>query len=426
MKFLEFQEIYYSEFGEIAERYPLATSYFDVMLRQLVAQRIELYRKNVEKLHSEYGYRKRRAKIKLSLSKGVSRDSKSKIIICTLPQAPAIADIVGSISEGESICMRSSLSIRDGFFNVSADDMAISSRGYQCMLSVLKSAEVRKIRRAYSEFDRFNEALNLICSEVANSLNHYNVIGILSHNLHFKEGYILAKASQMAGIPTIEVAHGFTADPLWMSVWPIHADYEVLWSHGILKRAEKDWPDARRARSFGAPFMSLERGPVIGDSVLLLLDPLFSKHGWEKLKRMESFGKVLVERGAKIQFRAHPKCKSHDDLKVYSTFLIDHLSEDSLAVDLNRARAVVGTVSSVLAESVAMGIPSYQLNDGEDIMVEGAKTFNVGEAQGFLHRIMDGSSAPKISFEKDYCESFLRDVLLAPSRYPPSYSSYPA
>lgn len=409
--FAEFEEGFQIRFASIAEKYPLSFQYFEKFLRQFHAQRNILVEKSVQKLRARNKKRRFRARIKNFISLPVRNFQNSDSIICDVSRAPAIGTVLNELAADRETSVLSQLPLSRGKRFLTLRDAIVCAEGYEDALQVLNLGSTDEVVKNHDKFAAFEKSIKQIINHCTEPLKVLNVRGVVSHNLHSEEGLVLNLAAQSIGIPTIEIAHGYTADALWTTAWPVRANYLVMWADEVVERAKRDFDRSGKTLSFGPPFSSAARGNDVVGKILLLLDPKNpGSNVNQHLERMELFGKRLNELGHDVMFRAHPKCWAHNDIKDYSSFILNRLSRQTLNDDLSSCRCVIGTVSSVFLEANARGIPSFQLSDSFSVRMQGSEIIQEDQIE-YLDTLIQKSSNQHQDFDYIRCRQFFDTTL---------------
>ncbi|QDS96352.1 hypothetical protein FF011L_51600 [Roseimaritima multifibrata] len=223
---------------------------------------------------------------------------------------------------------------------------------------------------------QFNRAVRKNVFSVRNFLSQEKIALLVVHDAHHVAGRIICAAAEQCGIPVVEVAHGYTQCPNLISVSPVIASVEVVWSDQLASRIRCFGLPSDRCRvvSFGFPKSLVCRCPLPRfRQALVLVNPISRMSVREREiyhSEMSHVLRMFCDHGWLVKLRVHP---SEKYLSVVADFFCDFdviLRKDTLENDLANSRIVVGTASSVLVEALFNGIPVIQLAGDKDIRLE--------------------------------------------------------
>lgn len=240
----------------------------------------------------------------------------------------------------------------------------------------------------------FIEKCRLRIFELERILRKYRIKSIISTDLHSTSGLIIAYSAQKALIPTMEYSHAILYDPGLISVAPIVADRELLWSNHCMNYMRTHSPEqVLRCEVVGVPQLR----PKISSStaakpsaVLLLLEikEIFSSEYNFSLyiKLVRKIIDLCKSNNIVIKLREHPK---YQKLERYRREFSDvDFSTGGFTDALSSISFVVGASSSTLAEASANGIGALSVSELRLIAnveeISGIPSVTIEQLSGFI------------------------------------------
>ena len=310
--------------------------------------------------------------------------------------------------------------------------ISFSYRNYQ---SVLEKSVDDVLYPDNSELHAITKRLDLGIKFAAFFLKVLNVKIIFSHDCHSQVGMLITHAARLCDIPVVEVAHGYTQDESLLTVFPMSADYEIVWGD-LLKDQIKERLLEERVfdrsgdliRSFGQIIRGddltevgarvvEEHGPVPANRVLVLVPRLFTYLDISSRTAVISEFAYLIaelERSrCSVSIRPSPFCREADLLilqrygGIFSAIDID----SDQVVDLDRFDIVIGAMSSLLYEAAICGVRAYQLSDFPGVHIEGAIITSFHECVSDIHRSNNYPQDTVSRFRETEFRSFLSGLI---------------
>lgn len=291
---------------------------------------------------------------------------------------------------------------------------------YISILQAIKSGEYDDIFEDQKNSLAFECYLETVVADLASKIQSLNIKIIVSHDFHSGRGSLLANACRKAGIPSVEVAHGYTTNRYWLTVWPIRADYEILWSDNLVNAARQDFSHFNSFRSvqvktFGIPITQRNRYLPDGDKYILLLLEHFSGHSRniENIKMVTDAGKSLLSQGYNVVFRPHPRAFQFQQISQYEDIVQSRIRNVGIEEALNNSDVVIGASSSVLVQAAVYGIPVFQIAQTHALEMPGIQKIT-------LQNIREGqiSHVPSNYYklmDKALCKEFFQTLIMPSS-----------
>jgi len=268
--------------------------------------------------------------------------------------------------------------------------------------------------------------LRMAISIVKFSLKFFRVSLVVTHDSHSQVGMVIAYAAKELNIKVVEVAHGYTQDESLLTVFPLYADYEVVWSDDVQEMIRKKLSGTcqedfylQKIISFSQPLLSVSRHKFIKQNeidknILILIPAIKAYNSTDKASTLDKFEKLaeqLNDKKYKVFIRPHPSdfnsiklSKDFEHLKSYCHFDLNQTAE------LHTYNIVVGAMSSLLFEAAINGLYVFQLVDYPGVIIEGARPVNFIDC---LDRINDRELSAKNHidpFRTDNFNNFLFSI----------------
>lgn len=249
---------------------------------------------------------------------------------------------------------------------------------------------------------------------------------IFTHDSHSQVGMIIATAAKELKIKIIEVSHGYTQDESLLTIFPLYADYEIVWSDNVQSMIKKKFSGTylekfyfHKIVSFSQPVSIVNKNKpgnytIIKKNILVIIPSIKSFNDDLKAQTFNNFKKLiksLISKKYKVYFRPHP---SDFNLVTSNEFFINFKSycifDLKKSASLENYNIVLGGMSSLLFEAASMGLFTFQITEYPGVMIEGATPVNF---RNCLEKIENMNLRPRNkidSFRIDKFHNFLFSI----------------
>lgn len=217
-----------------------------------------------------------------------------------------------------------------------------------------------------SDLQKFNKDVCRLIDQIESIFSGLRLELLVSQNFHTSTGVILSRALKNTRVKSIELAHCYTQDPFLVTVLPVFADLEVLWTDELSKEISKISPKFRFSY-FGYPNLINKKKKEVNSktSILLLFPGLQAVLPENRTNLIVNFERVLNRLildypDFKISIRSHPGDKTPETQKAKFQYHY-YFSGKSLRTELEISDLVIGGASSVLVDAFYNGIPALQI-----------------------------------------------------------------
>lgn len=214
---------------------------------------------------------------------------------------------------------------------------------------------------------------------------------IITHDAHSHVGMIIAHAAKELNIKVIEVAHGYTQDESLLTIFPLFADYEIVWSDSVRDMINSKFANhfeekfyLNKILSFSQPLKIYhEQSPItysLRKNILVLIPSIKSFNEKEKKSTIKCFRKLIEQlnkNNFKVNVRPHPSDFEIVDKSSHFKILrgLSDFDLDPKTI-LRRYNIVIGAMSSLLFEAAIHKLYVFQISEYPGVIIEGANLVN--------------------------------------------------
>lgn len=265
------------------------------------------------------------------------------------------------------------------------DQFVFANKKVKCLCDFVSYNGVEKIFEEKDRAKKYDGEVRLIINKIIRKLKRTNVVLVITQDCHSFSGRILLKACNEVNVRIVEVAHGYTQDNYLITLAPIFADLELVWTKRlretivtVLRSSEKE-----RLVSFGFPRKKIKVEEFDGKIYVLVLIPPF--HHLEdyvahsSYKEMGAIVMFFKKNNVELMCRPHPGDKTELRDKFLKEYCGNNVSFESLSEDLKKSFLVIGYSSSVLVEAVFNGIKAIKIKSSNDHYCEGIEELSCEE-----------------------------------------------
>lgn len=208
---------------------------------------------------------------------------------------------------------------------------------------------------------------------------------IITHDAHSHTGIIIAHAAKEMGVKVVEVAHGYTQDEALLTIFPLFADYEVVWGDlvrsFIINKTTSNIQESlptKKILSFSQLVRdsSLNYKSNLSKKILFLVPSVKSYNVNERSATFIKFSCLIcdfVQQGYQATVRLHPSdFDLIDSYSELSTIKEKSCIDISKKANLDNFDIVVGGMSSLLYEAAVFGLLAFQLTDYPGVIIQGS------------------------------------------------------